>query len=240
MTWKVGICDDNPLQVELIKKYVRKYDWKDDLCVLDSTNPDDFLDLVKATIPHVVFLDIDMGKVNGIDLGEAIRKIDKNIVIVFITAYEKYAYEAYQTRAFHYLMKTILTEEFNEVLDEVIAHIKLLNTQLVNSNFVVKTKKETVCFECDDIYYFEKIGHKIRVCAESRDVFFYDNFCTLIEVIDPKYFVRCHQGYIVNIGKVRGLKNKTLFLSNDFELPVSRTYMSNIRLVLNDKLFSGR
>jgi len=240
MTWKVGICDDNPLQVELIKKYVQKYDWKDDICVLDSTNPDDFLDQVEALIPHLVFLDIDMGKVSGIDLGEAIREIDKNIVIVFVTAYEKYAYEAYQTRAFHYLMKPILPEKFNAVLDEVIAHIKRLTIPLENKSFVVKTKKEIVCIECNDIYYFEKIGHKIRVCAESRDVFFYDNFCTLIETIDPNHFVRCHQGYIVNIGKVRGLKNKTLFLSNDFELPVSRTYMNDIKLVLNEKLFSGR
>lgn len=226
MKYTIGICDDDQIQVDLIKEYLLTCDVKDELVIIDETNPTIFLNKIEEKYPQLIFLDIDMGESSGIDIGKQIHEFDENIVIVYITAYEKYAFDAYQTRAFHYLLKPVTLLKFNKVLLEAMNYVETLSHESEKKTFVIKTKQEIVCIEQDDIYYFEKTGHKIRVCAKTRDVYYYDNFTRLVEDIDEEDFVRCHQGYIVNIDKIRAFRNKTLFLAGDFELPVSRSYMA--------------
>jgi DNA-binding LytR/AlgR family response regulator len=237
MKYVIGICDDNYEQILLIKQYLNNFPWKGELTIIESTQADKFLSLLQENKPDFVFLDIDMGEVNGIELGKKIRKVFKNMVIIYVTGHENYAIEAFQVRAFHYLLKPIVISTFNEVVSETIEFLGKMNSKNIQKNFIVKTKKEIISIDYNDIYYFEKINRKIKIHSKSRDILYYDNFSNLSNEIDSDDFLRCHQGYIVNIDKIKSLRNRTLFLYGDYELPVSRSYSENVREMFTKKLF---
>ena len=236
MVIKVGVCDDNPIQVEVVAGYLRSSSWADQLELIESSDPMAFLNLARKTRPQIVFLDIDMGTVNGIQVGQALKAMDEDLVLVYVTAHEKYAVQAFGVRAFHYLLKPLTRDSLTQVLAEGIAQVKKLAAKKQGA-FVVKTKKEVVRLKYDEIYCFEKVGHRIRVRLFERDYFYYGNFTALLKELDATTFLQCHQGYIANISKIRGFKDKTLILDGGISLPVSRSYTDSVKQVLAEWLF---
>ncbi|MGE4354819.1 MAG: LytR/AlgR family response regulator transcription factor, partial [Oscillospiraceae bacterium] len=104
----------------------------------------------------------------------------------------------------------------------------------------IRNKGETVSLRYDNIYYFEKAGHRISVHTTAGDYNFYGKFVALLAEIDPGCFVQCHQGYVANIGKIRAFRDKTLFLEGDISLPVSRSYTDTVKNILAERLFAGK
>lgn len=236
MKFVIGVCDDNPDQILLIKQYLNNFPWKKELTIIEATEANEFLSLIQENKPDFVLLDIDMGEINGIELGKKIRSLFDDILIIYVTAHENYAVDAFQVRAFHYLLKPISISKFNEVLNETVEFLgKTHNNK--QKNFIIKTKKEIISFDYNDIYYFEKIGHRIKMYSKFREILYYDNFRNLINELDVDLFIKCHQGYIVNIDKIKSFRNQTLFLHGDYEIPVSRSKSEIVREVFTKKLF---
>ena len=240
MALTVGICDDCPAQIELLKGYLQRCADGAGLTVISSADPQEFLLALKSDRPDLVFLDIDMAEMNGITLGEKIREQYETTVIVYITAYEEYALEAFRVRAFHYLLKPLTEDEFRRVFQEAAAWLQKIKTDKSAPRFfVVRRKDETVYLDYEEIHYFEKVGHKIKIHTGNRVIDYYGNFIKLLEAIEPDLFMKCHQGYIVNKNKIRGYRDKTLLLEANFAIPVSRSYTSAVREMLTRRLFSG-
>lgn len=239
MQLAVGICDDCEMHAELIEQYLNSNKGEDSFSIIKSTDPEDFFKKIEFQRPNLVFLDIDMEKMNGIQLGEKIKGLYKNIVIIYITAYEKYALEAFMVRAFNYLIKPLTKETFMKALEEALALIKR-NNNSPDKIFTIKKKGETTSLRYNEIIYFEKIAHKIRIYT-LRDIReFYDNFTSLIEIINPDDFIQCHQGYIVNVEKIRSFRDKTLYMDGGLKVPVSRTFTENVHIALAKRLFDGK
>ena len=224
----IGVCDDNPGQVGLLIQYINGHQRAGDFDIIASTDPEEFLELLVDKKPQLVFLDIDMGQTSGIRLGEKIKALYENTVIVYITAHEQYALEAFGVRAFHYLLKPLTRDQFNEVLEEGIRHIEKASAK-TEKTLTVKTKKEVVSLKLSDIIYFEKTGHSIKIHTLHRDLSYYDNFKNLLAMLGADTFIQCHQGYIVNTSRITGFRDKTLYLDEHSELPVSRTYTDAVK-----------
>ena len=158
------------------------------------------------------------------------------MVLIYVTAHEKYAMEAFGVRAFHYLLKPLTKEAFDRTLDEGLRHVEKPAVK-EEPTFTIRTKKEVASLRYSEILYFEKVGHKIRIHAGERDYFYYGNFKGLLVQLDTGFFVQCHQGYIANVAKIRGFRDKTLFLGKGISLPVSRSYCDAVRNVLAQRLF---
>jgi len=239
MTCTVGICDDCIEQVNLLAGFLKGCGEYGGFRVIHASEPKAFLGALGTYRPDLVFLDIDMEGMNGITLGEKIRELYENTIIIYITGYEKYAFEAYQLRAFHYLLKPVTEERFRQVLREALAYLQKEDAGK-NMTFSVWNKGEMLNLPCRDICYFEKIGHQIKIQAVSREIAYYDNFNSLLAKLDGDTFVRCHQGYIANVDKIRAFRDKTLFLDGSIQLPVSRTFAEQVRETLKKHLFAGR
>ena len=233
----IGICDDNSRQVELLEKYINP--GADEYDIIKSTDPEEFLNLAQSRKPQLVFLDIDMGRISGLELGEQIKARYEDTVIIYITAYEKYAVAAFGIRAFHYLLKPLTRETFNDVFREALRHIENARTK-TEKTMTVKTKKEVVSLKLSDIIYFEKTGHSIKIHTLQRDLSYYDNLKNLLDTLGGEFFIQCHQGYIANISRITGFRDKTLFLDDHSELPVSRTYTDAVKKILAERLFAGK
>ena len=240
MTLTVGICDDCLEQIELIEGYLHCFaDWSG-LSVIASTDPEDFLTKFKKNSPDLVFLDIDMDGMNGIKLGEKIREIHTMTIIIYITAYEEYALEAFRIRAFHYLLKPLTEAKFNQVYQEAAELLKKRNDEKSHKKYyTIRRKGEIITLDCIDIIYFEKTGHKIKLHTVNSNLDYYGNFVKLRDEIDPAFFIQCHQGYIVNVEKIRAFRDKTLFLEGNSTVPVGRTFSTYIKEIMAKRLFTG-
>jgi len=240
VAFTIGICDDSPEQVQLLTQYLNSYQGSGGFVVIKSTNPENFLKKLQTCRPQLVFLDIAMGGMNGIQLGEKIKALYEDTIVVYITAHEKYALEAFGVRAFHYLLKPLTKEKFTRMLDEAIGFIGNKNEKKPEKTFAVQLKGEIICLAYSDIHYFEKIGHRVKVHTKERDIYFYDNISRILNMIDSDSFIQCHQGYIANIDKIQSFRDKTLTLDGNIKLPVSRSYTESIKEMLAKRLFAGK
>lgn len=233
----IGICDDCKEQIDLINNYLMNFKDEFEIKVISSTVPLQFFSRLKGHKPDLVFLDIDMEELNGIELGKKIKEEYSNTVIIYITAYEEYALEAFRVRAFHYLIKPVTAEKISQVFKEAVSQIKKDNIE--KRYYTVKKKGEYINFEYDDIYYFEKVRHRIKICTINREITFYGTFKKLVQKIDMEFFIRCHQGYIVNKSKIRAYRDQMLLLNENLKkIPVSRSHISDVKNMMEDKLFS--
>jgi DNA-binding LytR/AlgR family response regulator len=240
MAFVIGICDDSAGQVELLLKFLSDYPGNGGFELIHSTKPQDFLKTLETKRPGLVLLDIDMGETSGIRLGEQIKTRYPDAVVIYITAHEKYALEAFRVRAFHYLLKPLTREDFFRAMDESLAFIHSKALSGPEKRFCVQIKGEFICIPYSDIFYFEKIGHRIKIHTSAREIYYYGNLQELQEQLDGSSFLQCHQGYIVNADKIRSFRDRTLFLEKGPELPVSRSYAEPVREALAKKLFAGR
>jgi DNA-binding LytR/AlgR family response regulator len=125
------------------------------------------------------------------------------------------------------------------VLAEALAFIEKSSTAVPDRVFTVQRKGETISLLMAGIACFEKVGHKIRIRAGNHCEEYYGNFIQLMTQIGNQDFIQCHQGYIVNVGKIRAFRDKTIYLDDGNQVPVSRTYAEKVRDALAKRLFSG-
>jgi DNA-binding LytR/AlgR family response regulator len=240
MTYTIGICDDCTQQVDILTGFLHGCGEYGEFRVIHAIEPETFFEALKADKPDLVFLDVDMDGMNGIELGEKIKALYENTAIIYITGYEKYAFEAFRLRAFHYLLKPVTVKQFRQVLSEALVYIQKENAGKAEKTFSVQNKGELLNLPYRDICYFEKVGHQIKIHALSREVYYYDNLGRLLAKLDGDAFVQCHQGYIANADKIRAFRDKTLFLDGSIQIPVSRTFSEQVKEVLKKKLFAER
>ncbi|MGE4484704.1 MAG: LytR/AlgR family response regulator transcription factor, partial [Oscillospiraceae bacterium] len=163
MRLNIGICDDFPEQVALLSAYLNRRHDSGAFQIVTGTEPLRFLEDLENTPPQLVFLDIDMGETSGIRLGEAIKSRYPDTLIIYITAYSKYACDAFGVRAFHYLLKPLTEETLSQVLTEALDYIEKRRNGIPVKTLTIRNKGETVSLRYDNIYYFEKAGHRISV-----------------------------------------------------------------------------
>lgn len=231
----IGICDDSREQLELIKKYLYKY--QDSVKIICSLDPNTFLMEAKEKQPQLVFLDIDMEILNGIELAERIKEESEDTVIIFITGHEEYALDAFRIRAFHYLLKPLTEEKFNRVFKEAVNFLQKNKSSGSEGTLTFRMGGEIISVFYSDIIFFEKVYHKIKVNCKDGVIEFYGSFKDLLDDINNDIFIRCHQGYIVNKDMIRIYKDKSLIMKGNIQIPVSRSNINKVKGILADRLF---
>lgn len=138
------------------------------------------------------------------------------------------------------MLKPVTKEKFNQALEEALRRISKDRENRPEKTFSIQVKGEMICLNYSEIFYFEKTGHKVKIHTKNRIIYFYEKLYNLLEEIDCEYFIQCHQGFIANVDKIRSFRDKTLFLDGNLQLPVSRSFVKNIKEVLAKRLFAGK
>lgn len=249
MKYNILICDDEQTQIEIIKSYINKL--RDEIkfhgdiftanCaeeLLNNLNNKDTQLFKEQDIP-IFFLDVEMDEMNGLELGKKLRKIYKQAVIVYVTGFMDYAIDAFEIRAFHYIIKPIGYDKFRELFLEIIEKVKELTYKKENEEiFVLETKESINKIPYKDIYYFEKSLHKIKAFCSEGSYEFYGSFKNLMHSLDMMYFTQCHQGYIINNRRISSYKDQRVYLKEmDRYIPVSKSCIKIVKDVLTKQLF---
>lgn len=242
MKLNIAICDDDSIHVDLIKSYINSMDIPYKVNYILAYSGEELLENIKEISIDIVFLDIEMKDLDGIQTGRRIRQKYKDAIIVYLTGYRDYTLEAFEIESFQYLIKPIIEEKFKRVMDRILIRFKEIKAYKEKVKiFSAQTKEKLIKLKYDDIYYFEKYFRKIKIHTLDQTIEFYGCMKNLLYEIDTSYFVRCHQSYVVNRNKIKGINRNILALSEKEEwyIPISRTYRQDVVDVFYENLFKN-
>ena len=222
----IAICDDDEKARERLAEAIQ--DWAADRKAEIGLKYYDSAEAFSMSWPEVpcdlVFLDIKMKSMDGMQLAGNIRKKDKNIMIVFVTSFRQYSLYGYNVEALNYLIKPVSAAKLMPTLDKAF----LIYNSRRNSFFIAAKGKDQCKVFFDDIYC-------ISMSAHYADIYIVNTFYTVrksakeLDEMLPEYFVRCHRSHMVNIFKVERICGNSLVLFNQKELPLSRNYAKQVK-----------
>lgn len=241
MLINIGICDDNPNIVKTIKDFILNSDLEYDMEIYTAHSGEEFLEKYSHIPFNIAFLDIEMEELNGIELGEKLKKLEKNIIIVYITGHGGYAVNAFKIKAFDYIMKPISKDSFLGVLNSTINRLNEISTlESIKKDFVFKYKKELISLKYSDIYYFEKSLNKIKIYTEDNVFQIYSTLKKILSEVDNEIFIHSSEKHIINIKKLSKIQENSVVLGkNLYSVSLSRNRRKNLMDSFSKELFKG-
>ncbi len=233
---KIGIVDDEILNRLVLKKIISEH------CpfakiVMEDGSIESSVIKINENKPDVLLLDVEIKNGTSFDI---ISKLNYSPIIIFTTAYEKYALKAIKSQAADYILKPI-----NEM--ELINALNKCKTQLKNSAnnkttetpafFTFSTFEEKKSILFDSILYFEGAGAYAYFATQNDKILLSKNIGEIEKTLEENNFIRCHQSYIVNLTHVvhfNQKRNGSLLLQNGDEIPVSQRKMKLVLQKLNN------
>ena len=218
---KIAICDDEIQFLDdiciLFKKWGKKHGIK--LTLYRFTNGDDMLLALQNECIDLIFLDVVMPLLNGIDTAKEVRSNNQMIPIIFLTSSREFAVDSYEVKAFNYLLKPITEEKLFTVLDEFLKTFEKLK-----ESFIVKTSLGFCKINVADVVYLEAQNkHVIIYLSNDSTIEVREGFSKCEEFFSRKKgFFKCHRSYIVNLNHVEKFTKTQINTTNNASIPISR------------------
>jgi len=232
------IVDDEPLAREGLANYVREVDFLN-LCGV-CENPLELVPLMDQQAIDLIFLDIQMPKMNGI---EFLKIMQNPPMVVITTAYPSYALEGFQLNVLDYLLKPVTFERFFKAAAKARDYHKLLHKELTEREedyFFIKcgSKYEKVFFE--EILYVEAMQNYVTIYTTKGKYMTLLSLKSLEIKLPATGFIRVHKSFLAAINKIDGVEAAELFICGS-RIPVSRTFHDQVmERVLGKKLLDKR
>jgi len=234
MTIKCAIVDDEPLAVELLASYVKKIPFLE--LVGKYSNATDALRGVTENKVDLLFLDIQMPELNGLELS---RMLPETTRIVFTTAFNQYAVDGYRINALDYLLKPISYADFLEACNKALQWFTLLqqsNDEQTNKSIFVKSEYKLLQIDLDDIRYIEGLKDyvKIYTVQSQHPILSLMNMKAMEQMLPASRFIRVHRSFIVAKDKIREVeRNRIVF--GDVYIPIGDSYKQAFQDFINNK-----
>jgi DNA-binding LytR/AlgR family response regulator len=237
MNLKTIAIDDEPLALRLVSDYVSKTPFLELVGSFD--NPLDAIDFLSKQTVDLIFVDIQMPDLTGIEFTRSLEDAPK---IIFTTAYEKYAIEGYKLNAIDYLLKPFSYEEFLIAAGKARKQVELeSNAQPsieANNQFLfLKSEYKIRRINFNDILYIEGLKDYIKVftTGEDKPVLSLNSIKSLEQKLPEDKFMRVHRSYIVNLEKIDTIERSRIIFGKVY-IPVSDQYKDKFQEYL-DKNF---
>lgn len=224
------VIDDEPLAIDKMVSYINKIPYLNLLRTYD--NAIEPLDYLKTTKVDLIFLDIQMEGLTGIQFLEVIHQ---KPYIIMTTAFDSYAIKGYELDVTDYLLKPISFERFIKAVDKVQEKMQahsLVKTTSSNEStsaqpsddyFFVKTEFRLEKINFNEILYIEGMGDYLRVVTPTKKIMTLQNFKKMEEVLPENNFFRVHKSYIVALNKIENIEKLRIKIADKL-VPISDTY----------------
>ena len=241
MKYKVLIVDDEPLAINVIKRYLESFE--DFELAATAQNAVDAFSIISKEQIDVLFLDINMPTMSGLDL---IRNLKDPPLVVITTAFREYAVESFDLEATDYLVKPISIERFMSSIARIEKRLSPKTNPLKVSgtsnstaqekdHVFLKIDKRMVKVRSDDIIYIESLKDYVCVKTKTEKLINHNNLVSIAEHLPPDQFVRIHRSYIINLHKVNAIEGNCVEIDGKL-LPIGRNYQKPVKkLILNEE-----
>lgn len=231
MGYKIAICDDEKNHREIlvgeIKRYFGKHNIENE--VIEMTKGSEVLGYNDIKTVDIIFLDIVLGDINGIELSKIIKKRNEKILTIFVTGHPEYAVDAFEQFAFNYILKPVDKKIFEKVIDRAVEEIDKIKEIQKGRFFNLVNKKTMSSIPYKDLFYFEKRINKISVKLTNDEIEVRKTLKKIEEEIDTSFFIRCHKSFIVNKEKILYQQGDNLILLGCSDLiPIGKKYRENV------------
>ena len=240
MIIKCAIVDDEPLAVELLASYVKKIPFLE-LCG-KYNNATDALHGITEDAVDLLFLDIQMPELNGLELS---KMVPENTRIVFTTAFDQYAVDGFRVTALDYLLKPISYADFLEACNKAQQWFQLVQQQEESSpaavaeeikSIFVKSEYKLLQINLDDIRYIEGLKDYVKIYTEQspHPILSLMNMKAIEQMLPTSRFIRVHRSFIVQKSKIREIeRNRIVF--GDVYIPIGDSYKQAFQDFINNK-----
>ena len=236
MKLKCIIIDDEPIARKVLQEFIGEIGYLE--LAGQAENPLKAMALLTGNDIDIIFLDINMPKINGIDFLKNSR-IDANIIMT--TAYADYAVEAYGLDVLDYLVKPISFDRFlkacNKAKDVVELKRSPLNqSQKASDHFFIKCDNQLEKVLYNDLIYAEAMLNYVMLYTNSRKMMVYLTIKSLEEQLPPDIFLKVHKSFIVNMNKIKSIEGNILDVGSQ-KIPISQNLKEKvISEIVKDKM----
>lgn len=234
---KAFIVDDEPLAREVVKKHLQKY--TDIVLVGEANDGFEALKLIPEVKPDLLFLDIQMPKINGFELLEL---LSENPSVIFTTAFDEFALKAFEVNALDYLLKPFSEERFDTAVskkrDSELKHevkrdipLQIIHEQ---NRIVVKDGTEIKIIPIDEVDYIEAYDDYVKIYQGKKYILKKQTMNHFEQVLPKDQFIRIHRSYILNVNQLTKIesyeKNSYVaILKSGTSIPISRSSYSDLK-----------
>ena len=218
MKYRIIVVDDNEAYSNAILQYIKRIG-EETHRIFETTVYKGGQDLVdNYVLSDIIFLDIKMKCLNGMEAAKKIRELDNQVIIIFVSDTSQYAIDGYSVGAFDYLLKPIDYSVLKDQLGRCIEKIKLSSERY----FSCKTVDEgLVRLPVQSILYIESFDHNMSFYTTSKEYRVATSLRNLEDALPKGYFFRCHKSYIVNLAQIASVKGTDLVIANK-TIPIAR------------------
>ena len=226
MKIKCIIIDDEPLAIQIIENYLNEF--QNFELITTFKNPLDAITALEEYDVDVVFLDINMSKMNGL---EFVKTLETKPNIVITTAYREYAVESYDLDVLDYLVKPIPFNRFLKAVNKITQQVyfqKGNKKELAVNNgpyIFLKVDKKLVKIKFDDIFYIESLKDYIKVFTAIGDYLVHSSLTGITEELPKDNFIRIHRSYTIAIDKVVSIEGNLVEIKSK-RIPIGRKYVN--------------
>lgn len=214
---KCIIVDDEPLAISLLENYIREISFLE--LVFSSENPIEALEYIQNNEADLVFLDIQMPELTGINF---MKILGDKMKYILTTAYSEYALEGYEHNIVDYLLKPISLERFRKSAEKAKERFSLGKQE--QSYFFVKAsgKQHRISFE--DILYIESIRDYVNIKTMEEEFIVLDTLKSMELQLPENSFARIHKSFIINLNQIKNIGTKKIIINPDYEIPIGENY----------------
>jgi DNA-binding LytR/AlgR family response regulator len=215
MKLKSIIIDDEPIARKVLQEFIEEIDYLE--MTGQAENPLKAISLLSENDIDIIFLDINMPKINGIDF---VKSAKTTASIIMTTAYAEYAAEAYGLDVLDYLVKPIAFDRFLRACNKAkeireLKKIKQVNPNKTNDHFFIKCDNQIEKVFYEELIYAEAMLNYVMLFTNSKKMIVYVTIKSLEEQLPADMFIKVHKSFIVNLSKIRSIEGNILDIGNE-------------------------
>lgn len=220
------IIDDEPLAREAIEMLIDQTDGLD--LISSFSSPGAAIKLIESHTIELIFLDIQMLGVNGIEFA---RTLPKDIFVIFTTAYSEFAIDSYEVDAIDYLVKPVELERFQRAVEKARLYSRLLKADVAHNSveriaddfFFVKADRRVFKVYFDDILFIQGLKDYVVMHSGHQKIITAMNIKTIYDQLPKDRFVRVSKSYVINAKHIGSVDNNTVYIGAN-EIPIGNIY----------------
>ncbi len=228
---KCIVIDDEQPAIDIMKHHINKVSELE--LVGTFTNPIEAIQFIKNHRVDLLFLDIQMNEMTGIDV---MNIVDENIKIILCTAFSEYAIDGFNNNAVDYLLKPISFERFTKAIKKVMPNVSKEDKEQDYIYIKTEQKGKFVKVYYDEIDYVEAMGNYISIHKGKEKVLAYSTMKDMENVLPSNLFMRVHKSYIISMDKISMIENGFVLLKSGAKISVGTNYKDSLMQKIKQNL----
>ena len=216
------VIDDEPLAIKVIQEHLENFGDQFE-CVGTYTKPIEAMPLLNKGTVDILFLDINMPSISGI---EFLKALPKQPYVIFTTAYREYAVDAFDLNALDYLVKPISTGRFLKAINKFLS---MEQTQLTKRKEIIhiKADKKNYNIPVENILYIEGVDNYIKIKTSTNSLICYESLSSMEKELPAEIFIRIHRSFIININQIDHYTSSYIKL-DERQFTIGRNYKEQV------------